>query len=438
MLQSKVLIYTSCSWLFRSSLIGNLFEICQKYPVVLLSEKMDLKTQAALKRKDLFPKLEDIILMQQFDKEKGIFYSHKNARQVARSAIMKYKPSLVISITDTYPIDMYLMRYAKKIGAKSICLQSGLHAINLNDVSWVIDRINAHFKFPRRIPLLLRIFLVKIRKYTGHLLYNFIFPFCLFEVPFFGTGMILYSPSGFRADYQVAYSEQDYKLNLEEGLPENKLYILKHPMARSKTKDFFKSIYFSDLKKNENGKVMIVLYPSDKINFKAVDKSIFGEEQVEEEAVKIIRMASEILKEWIICIKAHPISPVSDNVLKKIEKIKNVKITKPSDPLDECIELSDAMIVLSGPSTGVLTASYQKPEMPILTIDFQKNLFYDFYDNFQGVQYVTNEHDFSNILNKIKNNEFKRRPLEDHNFKKEKEFKSAVEMVDFFLKKNEL
>ena len=45
----KVLFYTNTLRAFRSNLIGYLYEICQLYPVILLSEKLDPKTEKIIK-----------------------------------------------------------------------------------------------------------------------------------------------------------------------------------------------------------------------------------------------------------------------------------------------------------------------------------------------------------------------------------------------------
>jgi len=62
----KVLFYTSVRRLFRTTLIGYLYEIAQVYPVVLLSEKLDEETEKVIRNKKLFPKLEKIVPVEQY------------------------------------------------------------------------------------------------------------------------------------------------------------------------------------------------------------------------------------------------------------------------------------------------------------------------------------------------------------------------------------
>ena len=52
----KVVFYSGTPRGFRSFLIGDLYEISQTYPVILLSEKLDSQIEGILKNKTLFPK----------------------------------------------------------------------------------------------------------------------------------------------------------------------------------------------------------------------------------------------------------------------------------------------------------------------------------------------------------------------------------------------
>jgi len=71
----KILFYTSHSFLFRSTVIGHLYEISQKYPVILLSEKLDEETEKVIRNKKLFPKLEKIVPVEQYTGKKMNFFT---------------------------------------------------------------------------------------------------------------------------------------------------------------------------------------------------------------------------------------------------------------------------------------------------------------------------------------------------------------------------
>ena len=62
-----IVFYTSVPRLFRTSLIGSLWEISQDYDVVLLSEELDDKTQQVLQDQSAFPRLKKNIALAMVD-----------------------------------------------------------------------------------------------------------------------------------------------------------------------------------------------------------------------------------------------------------------------------------------------------------------------------------------------------------------------------------
>ena len=53
----KVMFHSSIPRLLRTTLIGHLYEVCQDYPTILLSEDIDPETNSVLLNKSLFPNL---------------------------------------------------------------------------------------------------------------------------------------------------------------------------------------------------------------------------------------------------------------------------------------------------------------------------------------------------------------------------------------------
>lgn len=431
------MVYTSGQWIFRTTGIGNLYEIANHFPVVLLSEKLDEETEKALRNKKWFPYLEEIIPVEQFGGEKrSMFQKNKYLAKLAKEAVLRHRPAMVISITDTYPFDMYLMREAKKIGAKTVCLQSALHAVSLQEVPYFVDRINALSLFPDYLPLFLKLGLVKIRKLAGYALYNFILPLAAGRMPFLGTGVSLYSPSGFKADYHIAYSKDDCELNLREGLSSNKIFILKHPLARSFSRKIFEAAYFSKIRrKKTKGKTLTILFPSEMIGFRKKNRSIIGKEESKRNILRILSLVALMMKKWKILVKVHPTTRLSDEEKKEIQSIsKDIVISSSSDPMDRFIETSDMIVGTDEPSTAIFTAVLQCPEKPILAIDLFGRIHGCYYEGLLGVEYIDNREKLVRVLSLVKNNKYRKKAVKKEPFSKS-EFKSAVDMIDSLLKK---
>lgn len=251
----KVLFYTSIPRAFRTTLIGYLYEIAQAHSLVLLSEEIDSKIKKILADKRLFPNLEKIIAVRQYTGgKKNLLAKNKYLYKLAKDVIRQQKPDVVIAANDIYPFEMYLLRMAKKRGSITICLLPSFFGFNKpeDEVRWY-NLMTAQSVKPYFLPFPFKKLLLKTRRYFKHLIYYWIFPFLVKEAPFGGKASFIGVPeSGIRmrlrdVDYYSVPTEHCYKALLSGGFPAEKLYILEHPLAREKSKNFFKKPSWTEL-----------------------------------------------------------------------------------------------------------------------------------------------------------------------------------------------
>ncbi len=235
---NKIFFYSGNQRQFRTTMIGYLYELCQsgEAEVYLHKERMDLETEKALARKDLFPNL------------------------VERME----NPDLVIVPSDMHSFyEMRLLRWAKKVGAKTMAIQCSLYD-KAKTVSDYIDWENAK-KMPMPV--------VKARKYLGHYWKYYIEPLFRFERPFFGkSSYILHKgQSGMRdADIQVVWDEWQKDILLKDGVLEEKLKVEPHPIETHY--NIFREAYFKNEIQNlvvmghifhNEKKTILLLLPTD-------------------------------------------------------------------------------------------------------------------------------------------------------------------------------
>jgi hypothetical protein len=437
----KVLFYTHSPRAFRTTLIGYLYEICRVYPVILLSEKLDFETEKALSDKKLFPKLERIVPVNQpSEKKKRLFNENRYFFNMAKKAIKDFQPDIIISGSDMHSMfEMYLMRFAKKIKAMNIAISPYNHNTDDSEVAekWV-DLINSYLRFPAFLPLFLRLFLVRFRKYFGHFLYYWILPLSVGEKPFFGKSSYILrrGNSGTRdADYQIVFSKKDRDIFLKDGVPAEKLYILDHPLTRNDARKLFGKIYFNKLKIDKNNEKIIVLILSTNVElgFKRNDFSLIPPEVREGKWIEIIRLIIEIFPEWKIYIKPHPDTKNIEKQKEDMESIsENIKFLDFKELADKYVAIADVIIGLPlSASTVLFTASLQCPEKPIISLDFFLELFGDYYKNFGGIEYIDNKDDFVKILKLIRRGKYKKSKMNQE----KGGFKDAVELLEYLLKK---
>lgn len=449
----KVVFYTSISRTFRTTRIANLYEICQVYPVVLLSEKLDKETEEILKNKKLFPKLEKIVPVDQaLIKKRDLLAKNFYVYKLAKNIIREYKPTIFIMAGDTSLFDFYLMRLAKKINALYIVLNSDLRTATGKEMSLRTDLTHTYFGLPSFLPFRLKLLLVRIRKYLGYFLYNWILPLLVGQAPFFGkSSRILYSMSGFRANNRIVCSKQDYNLSLKEGIPEKKLAILEHPLKRENTKRFFERTYLLDLKNKTQNKTknLILLYPEEPYGFKRDDHSLIKETEMRRKRIEIVSLIVNTLKEWKIFIKPHPAATKTGGLKNLFEAISPfVTFINPSEPIDQYIEISNVIVGFPPVSSVLFTTTLQCPEKPVLSLDLPpQEIFGDCYKDFDGIEHIDSEEKLINILRLIRDNKYHKECKENISPRltrigreisksEPRKFLNTVEALEYFIKKS--
>lgn len=402
----NVLFYTSIPRLFRSTLIGFLYEIAQRYPTILLSETLDPRTTDILRNKTLFPQLKKIIPISQFTGNKlGRLKHYRYLHQRAKNLVAKEKPRIVFA-TGTYPFETYLRRYAKKQGAITISAIGPIYG--QTNERWRYHLLNnACTRMPQFLPLTIRVYLVLARKYLAHVFYYWVLPFLVGEKAFIGEPSfpLLARYERFRkgADYYLVFLRKDRKALINKGVPPQKLILIAHPLE-GRSRALFETVYFSQAKTSytKSRKIVTILWPEERVGFWKGTYTPIPKEEMEAMNEKVVAATSRILADWDVIIKPHPgIKDVSNMVKQYQSFTPRIIIVNPQEPADRYIETSDLIIGLPPVSTALYTASLQTPQKPIISIDFQKELLGDCFKKSVGIEYVTNEKAFNHLLTSI-------------------------------------
>lgn len=404
----KVLFQSSNPNTFRSTLVGYLYEIAKKHRVVLMAGKLDSYTEKILGDKNLFPGLEKIIFFE------APFFGNivrKNYRlcRLSKDIIKNYQPDIVIAPEDFWPMSLYLLRFAKKAGIATLALQDGFRIAEAKKLLLWSCLVNAHNKFPDFLPLPLRLFLVKVKKYLGHFFYYWVLPPSAGEMPFPGKTSFAFwdtSPGLRDADYSAVFSKRDYNLSIKDGVDKRKLFVLGHPLEHKTAKNFFEKAYFANNKIKKIGKIITVIWPDERLGFSGDDYSLIPEDKMKESRVKAVRLLSEKLGGWKIFIKPHPSEKRLSEIKNLFNLISNVTVADPSEPADKYIEISKVIVGFPLPSTTIFTAQKHHQDKIILYLNLNHEFLGDSYKDFNGIEYIDSEKDFINILNLIRNNKY--------------------------------
>ena len=406
---SKVLFLSTDPSTFRAIAIGYLYEIAQKHRVALLIEKIDSHTEKILGERDLFPGLEDIIFFES-PFHGDIFAKNRRLHKILKETVRRYKPDIVVAPSDIWPAEMYLMRLAKKAGAITVAMQFGFRIAEQQKLFLWSCLMNAHTRMPRFLPFGIRMMLVKLKKLAGYVLYHWILPLSVGEMPFLGKVSFLfwYESSGLRdADYGTVFSKREYEIYAKDGVPPEKIRVIGHPLEHKHTREFFGKAYFSQGGNHENQKTLTIMWSEEKTGFREGDYSLISAIDMRESRIKQVALISEKLADWKIFIKPNPFIKDVSEVSKSFRHVPaNVRIVDPKEPADVYIEKSAVVVGMPPPSTTLFSAQKQRAGKIILALNLDKEFLADAYKNFPGITYISTKQELEEILEKISRNTY--------------------------------
>lgn len=429
---AKVLFQSMNPQLFKAIFIGYLYEIAQQHEVVLLSGEIDVDTERILGDTHLFPGLERIIYFE------SAFYGdvfRKNYRLVKtlKKVVREFQPDVVVTHSDMWPADMYLLRFAKRAGARTIAIQAGFRIAGERKLYVWSSLMNAYGKMPQVLPFPMRLALAKIKKYVGHFFYYWILPLTAGEKPFPGkTSFVFWDDgSGHRdADFVAVFSKRDYDVCVKDGVKQEKIFVIGHPLERPAAREFFEKAYFAQKGEQEESKTLTIMWPDEVIGFRNDSHSLISEEEMRANRAEVVTLIAAKLVDWKIFIKPHPAVKEASKVREFLGQIPpNVSVVEPTEPADTYIEMSRVIVGVPPPSTTLFSASKQNPEKIILSLNLHNEFLGDSYRNFDGIEYIDSKERFVDVLDLIRENTYHKKRSLDQRF----DFSDANELVQYLV-----
>jgi hypothetical protein len=405
----KILFYTHIPRAFKSTLIGYLYEICQQYSTILLSEKLDTETQHILQNKSLFPKLEKIIQVRGFtDFKIKPFDKNKQLYVTAKKVIQEYKPEVVISPYCMHaPFGWYLMRQAGKKGIFRIYVQPSNIGRRSANILWN-NLAAAELRFPHWMPRKVRILLARMRRHLKNIFFLIILPLSIGQKPLWREVHWNKNSNIHKQAVWTAWSNRERDIFNEEGVAFNNIHLLPHPMEEESIKDFFAKAYINKYKKLQSKKSITLLLPVffgfNRNNLKPISFKNRLKQWCE-----IVQLVHKIRQDCLLYIKPHPYLAEPNNInyyfqiKQKLESIAScVLVTNPKESVEKYIKISDIIIGLpTSNSTALVSATVQAPKKLIISIDNHNDLLGDTFKDQSKIKYITNLEDLKITLKTI-------------------------------------
>lgn len=437
--KEKVMLYTAVPRLFRTTYIGYLYEISQKFPSILVAEKLDLQSEKAIRNKKWFPHLEKVVWIDQYTgKKKGLWESHRHFSALAKKIIDEYKPDIVMGGSIVNSFEKYLFRYAQLSGATTVAIQAGFQVSSwktYNQRNYLLWRDT-----PKNLNLPifvrdLKLAIVKIQQHLKELTDFWFIPLMMGTYPFYNKSLFHLGIEGWvrEFDYSVVFSDKEVKVEKLSGRAKDKIIMLSHPLLRKSRDIFEKAYHLSKIKsvKTSQKSVTIMVdvntYGHRRENFKIISESEYLNSRV-----KVINLVANILSDWKIFIKPHPTTKKNNFSFLKdyFEKhTRNISVVDPMDPADKYIALSDVIIGFPTLSTSLLTTMYQDPGKIIIYADLFQEILADESKIYPLINTVESMEQLEHLLIGIRSNVYKQKKLELPKY----QYQSTVDVLEKIL-----
>jgi hypothetical protein len=411
-----ILFYSENDRTFRTTLIGYLYDLAQNHRVILLSEKLDMESNLILKDRKLFPYLENIITVNQYERQTdNILSRHIFFSQLARNIIACYKPSMIF-VSGHNLFEIYLRRHAKEMfGAISVACIGFLGVSYYRENILFLDLSRSYRHFPHCLPVRFRLSLARLRRWMSHFVFYIAAPVITGQSPFLDeTGIFNYNFKEMEnIDHSFVFTVNNYNMLIENGIPEDKLFVLCHPL-QTDAKAVMKYAYLGNCSKPACVKAVTIFI--DIIGYWSFcknDQALIPDDQAFNNRITVIQEVCRLLPDWIVYIKPHPMSNKIPEFLEMLRAAGldggQIDFVSSTEPAEKYIELADIILGFPPASTALFTSLLQCEQKPVLAIDINRELWGDAYRNFDGIEYIDSMEKLQLIIESIENESYKKK-----------------------------
>jgi len=398
----KVIFYPGPMHLFWTTGICYVNELSKYYEVTLVLEKATKEDGEKI----------NYLTKNRLKKICYVKYANKLRRHwIYKNATIKLvndiRPDFVFAISDRTPFATYLLSYSKKNGAVNICYQAAVHLSVMSEQKKALEGSRAIKKYGY-LPFNFAKMLIKGEALLKHYWHYVVAPILVGHAPFIGPSsayLIKGWPAMRDGDFFIVFSEREKRLCLIDGLLEDKIIVISHPLRWKSIRDFKDKLLKSNINKINNntvntGKNNVVIFLDDlEEGINRETGKVIKKDKTYTTWKKIIEITSEKFSNYAIFIKPHPASLPKDDFLENIktifDRLPNVKLVEKNTNALYCMFKSE--IIISEMSNVLYVASLLFNDKVIISLDLNNKLFGNFYKNTKNIHYISHIKDFENL-----------------------------------------
>ncbi len=393
----KVIFYPGPIHLFWTTGIYYVDELSKYFEVTLVLEKATKEDEEKI----------NYLTENRLKKIYHIKYANKLRRHwiyknTAIKLVKEIKPDFVFADNDMFPFNTYLLYYAKKGGTINICYQTGFIMGRRSECREARDILKgAKIQNRLNIPFYIAILLGKIMDLLKHHWHYFIAPILIGHSPFFGPSSV-YTIKGRccmrDGDYFIVFSERERRICILDGLPEDKIIIVSHPLAWKSNKGFKNQLlnYHTtkiddDIMSIEENNIVIFLSNLEQ-GIDRKTKRLTKKGEIFEMWKRIIETISKKYTNYTIFIKSHPILQPKDDSFRYIQfisqQLPNTKLVDKDK--DAMYYVSRSKVIISEVSTILYISSLLFDNKMIISLDLCDRYLGDVYKETKNINYISN------------------------------------------------
>jgi len=366
-------------------LIGYLHQVCLHWRVVLLTEELDEETERLLADPTLFPGIVGRIRINQYDGAgEGLMARNRRMSRLAREIVDTWRPSVVFASGGDL-FEHYLRRYAKQAcGAINISCSGVSLMRHMRDSILLYNLHSAETRFPAWLPRSVRRAFARAWRQIAQFVYYVVVPLTAGQRPFLGVnGIYQIDETRFgNMDIAIVFTRDNQEMLMRDGAPTGRVLVVPYPIKPGAADPIWRALSIYPSTSRYWPKVLTSFFLIQRnFAFRRDNYTLIPDNPLYASRVSVIKALLAMLPGWEIRIKPHPMSaasPIYEDIRRTITALSNrIVWVPPDDPADRHIAASGAVVCFPPASTTIFSAITQRPGIPALMVDINRELMGD-------------------------------------------------------------
>lgn len=412
----QILFYPHSARALSSSLIGHLYELSRHYRVAVVTEVLPPLYAAMLEDRRLFPGITEVRTINGLGLSLGsLLRNNRRWHRLAEELVREINPDVVVTENDMSSLfDMYLLRAARRAGARRLTIQ-GMLQPEADEMRRFVELLYVYRGGRERHPLqrVWRTVSYRVRQHLAHCLVHYLLPWSLGTAALRGGSSYLLrrGASGMRdSELNLVPSQAAFDSHRRSGVPSARLALLAHPLHRVPPELYLGRTPPSAAR----GTTILILLTSVAFGFRRdPPHQLIDAPSRRATRLAIVGLVRRYFPEAKLVLKPHPdcgpLSAVRDYFSPVAH---DMEILPPSSPVEPQLAHCDLVIDLPvSVTTTLFTAACIRRDRPIISANVDNEFYGDHYRHSPEIDYVESLQELEDLLASVAAGRYRKRSM---------------------------